>query len=312
MRMKKNCLLSLLFLFAAGVQAATYAVPEGTNSLIGHMQFVIAAADDTLLSLGRRYGVGYEEIVAANPMLDVWLPGAGSTVVIPTRHLLPAAPREGIVINVPEQRLYYYPTANQAQLLKVYTYPVSVGAADWQTPLGTSRVVAKHVNPSWYPTPSVRREHAERGDVLPAVVGPGPDNPLGQYALRLDLGRGAYLIHGTNNPTAIGMPVTHGCIRMFPEDIEELFNLVALGTKVLIIDQPYKIGWSDDDLYVEVHATHAQLKTAQYDDLTKLTRALVAATKTRSATINWPATERLLVYGSIPAMPMPLIKNNGH
>ena len=283
----------------AGAAAATYPLPSNHDALIGQVQYVIVRQEDTLLSLGRTYGVGYQEIVAANPKVDVWLPAVGSTVVIPTQHVLPDAPRQGIVINVAEQRLYYFPASQQGQLPTVETYPVSVGTSGRKTPLGQTQVVAKYINPVWYPPQSIRKEHAARGEVLPAVVMPGADNPLGNFALRLSMGSGAYLIHGTNVPLAIGMAVTHGCLRMFPEDIEHLFNVVPVGTPVLIVNQPYKMGWYGNALFMQVHQQDLASDDVKQADMTQLTRMFVSATQFRSAKIDWHDTEKLLSRESI-------------
>jgi L,D-transpeptidase ErfK/SrfK len=183
--------------------------------------------------------------------VDTWLPGEGTQIVLPTRFILPDAPREGIVINIAEMRLYYYPTLPDHRP-QVVTFPISIGREEWQTPLTTTSITAKVKDPTWYPPESVRKEHAADGDPLPKMVPPGPDNPLGRYALRLGLA--SYLIHGTNKPFGIGMQVTHGCMRLYPEDMEALFAAVAVETPVRIVNQPYKAGWHEGELFLEVHA----------------------------------------------------------
>jgi L,D-transpeptidase ErfK/SrfK len=156
-------------------------------------------------------------------------------------------------VNLPEHRLYYYPKPRRGEEPVVITYPVSIGKMDWRTPLGETRIVSKVRNPPWYPPESVRKEHEERGDPLPKVVPAGPDNPLGAFAMRLGVGSGSYLIHGTNNPVAVGMAVTHGCIRMYPEDVAALFPLVPVGTKVRLVNEPVKAAWVAGQLVIEVH-----------------------------------------------------------
>jgi L,D-transpeptidase ErfK/SrfK len=168
--------------------------------------------------------------------------------------LLPPGPREGIVVNLPENRLYYFPKAEKGKPPVVLTFPVSVGRMDWRTPLGVTKIVRKQKDPPWYPPESVRKEHIRRGDPpLPAVVGPGPDNPLGTRSMRLDIPGGAYLIHGTNNPDAVGMAVTHGCLRMYPEDIERLYDVTPVGTRVSLINEPVKISRFGGEVWLEVH-----------------------------------------------------------
>lgn len=284
--------LALSASFAAAIAgAATYPLPQGTDTVLGEIQRVTAKYEDTFLELGRRYGVGYEELVAANPGVDPWLPGAGTEVIIPSRYILPDAPREGIVVSLAEHRLYYFPPTKAGEPPTVSTYPISVGRMDWKTPLGLTRIVDKRVKPIWYPPESVRKEHAADGRPLPKAVPPGPDNPLGQYAMRLAIPGGAYLIHGTNNPAGVGMQVTHGCIRMYPEDIERFFKVVAVNTPVRIIHQPYKMGWQGDDLYIEVHAPLEGSEAGSHS-LTQITRALVSATQDRTVAIDWAKAEQ--------------------
>jgi len=275
------------------IQAASYPLPARTDSVVGELQYVTTSYEDTLLDIGRKYSVGYEEIVAANPGVDPWVPGEGRRILIPTRYILPNAPRVGIVVNVSEHRIYYYPKSKPGEAAVVQTYPVSIGKMDWKTPLGQTRIADKRMNPTWYPPESVRKEHRERGDYLPAAVPPGKDNPLGEFAMRLAIGRGAYLIHGTNKPTAIGMDVTHGCIRMFPEDIEQFFKQVPVGTPVLIVDQPNKMGWSGDALYMEVHKPLEGSAASSEQDPTSITRMFVAATQQRPAQLDWQDAEQV-------------------
>lgn len=277
----------LIIMLSWRAQAATYPLPTAQDSVVGELQYVTTSYEDTLLDLGRKYGVGYEEIVAANPGVDAWVPGEGKRILIPTRYILPAAPRVGIVVNVSEHRIYYYPRPKKGEAATVQTYPVSIGKMDWKTPLGQTHVANKIMNPTWYPPKSVREEHAARGDYLPAAIPPGKDNPLGEFAMRLAIGGGSYLIHGTNKPTAIGMDVTHGCIRMFPEDIEFFFKEVPVGTPVLIVDQPYKMGWSGEALYMEVHAPLEGGVLNWDQSLTNVTRMFVAATQQRPAQLDW-------------------------
>ncbi|PWV64388.1 L,D-transpeptidase family protein [Plasticicumulans acidivorans] len=246
----RRCWFGALLLAASGHAAAvdTYPLPPSGTDLVGEIRIEYARQEDTFLDIARRNGLGYDEIVAANPGVDRWLPGEGTPVILPLEHILPDAPHEGIVVNVPEMRLYYYPGGEGV----VKTFAISIGRMDWHSPLGTTRIVAKQVNPTWTPPASIKAEHLAKGDPLPDVVPGGPDNPLGTRAMRL--GIPGYLIHGTNNPNGIGMRVTHGCIRMYPEDIERLFPEVPVSTKVTLVNQLAKLGWKDGRLYLEYHS----------------------------------------------------------
>lgn len=249
--MKKYCVLSILFITCNIANALVFELPANGDTLIGETQIATALHEDTLVDIARRNSLGFDEIVNANPEIDTWLPRAGTKVVLPHRSLLPATPLEGIVVNVAEMRLYYYPQAKAADISTVETFPISIGRSDWSTPLVTTNVARKTKDPQWRPPKAIQEEHALEGDILPDVVVEGPDNPLGQYALYL--GIPSYLIHGTNKEYGIGMQVTHGCMRMYPEDIEHLYNTVPVGTAVRIVNQPYKAGWFDGVLHIEVH-----------------------------------------------------------
>jgi L,D-transpeptidase ErfK/SrfK len=261
-----------------------------TDEVIGQVQVIAARDEDTFTSLARAYNLGFEELVHANPGIDPWLPGEGTAIVLPTQFILPRAPRRGIVINLPELRLYYFPDDSGT---RVITHPISIGRMDWSTPLGLTRVASKVLNPSWYPPQSIREEHAADNRPLPQIVPPGPDNPLGKHALRLALP--GYLIHGTNMPSGVGMRVTHGCIRMFPEDIEAFYKTVPVGTPVRIVNQPYKLGWKGDELFLEAHPPLKQEEDAAQElDITELTRVFVAATEDRYSELNWESAERIV------------------
>ncbi len=214
-------------------------------------QYATAKQQDTLLDIARDYDLGQNEILLANPNVDRWLPGEGTSVKIPNARLLPEVPHEGLVLNLPEFRLYFFPEPEINQPRKVMTHPVSIGRVDWDTPLGKTWITAKTRNPVWRPPQSIKDEHAAKGEILPDVVPAGADNPLGLFALRLAVP--GYLIHSTNKPYGVGMRVSHGCVRMYPEDIEKLFPLVKKGLPVYIINQPIKVGWSGNYLYIEVY-----------------------------------------------------------
>jgi L,D-transpeptidase ErfK/SrfK len=274
-RTSAAALLACLLL-AATAEAASYRLPEGGEDLIGASISLTLAYEDTFAGVSQHYGVGYQELVDANPGVDPWLPGDGARIVMPTAYVLPSAPREGIVINVAEYRLYYYPPGRGS----VITFPVGVGRMDFPTPLISTKVVTKIENPSWTPTDAARREHAEMGDPLPHVVPPGPDNPLGHLAIQLSA-RG-YFIHGTNKPFGVGQGVSHGCVRLYPGHIETLAELVPNGTPVYLVNEPYKVGWRDGELWVEAHRN--LYGENQASDLVQL---IVDATKKRDASVDW-------------------------
>lgn len=211
-------------------------------AMLGIPTVIITQQSDTLLDIGRRYDAGFVEMREANPEIDPWLPGSDIPVRVPTEHILPDAPHFGIVINLSELRLYYFPLHG-----KVRSFPIGTGDEGKDTPVGTTKVARKRPHPSWIPTKS---EHDEDPS-LPEVVGPGPDNPMGDFALYLAWS--GYAIHGTNKPDSIGRRDSHGCIRLYPEDIEWLYSQVALGTSVTVVNQPAKVAWQGGELYLEVH-----------------------------------------------------------
>jgi L,D-transpeptidase ErfK/SrfK len=224
--------------------------PEQT--VVGEPQIVFTTADDTFSALAREYGLGYDELVAANPGIDPWLPGADTPVLLPTQYVLPHGPKKGVVLNLASKRLYYFPAVAEGEPVQVMTYPIGIGRVGWETPIGDAKVVAKATDPVWYVPWSVRQEHAAAGDPLPSTVPPGPDNPLGRHVLQLDLP--GYLIHGTNKPYGVGMRVSHGCVRLYPENIELLYSMVSAGESVRIINEPYLVGRLNGELYLESHA----------------------------------------------------------
>jgi L,D-transpeptidase ErfK/SrfK len=229
-----NILISLFLISAASSSyALTFSIPSNGNS-VGQVQQYRAKEGDTLLKIGAQYGIGAEEMTKANPSIKRnYYIASGTRVNIPSRFRLPSSvPRNGIVLNIAQKRVYYF----QPETGKVYTYPVGVGKQGWSTPLGSTQITGKQKNPSWRPTASIRNEAARRGRTLPSVVGPGPKNPLGRYAMQLGFPR--ILMHGTTSPGSIGLRSSHGCIRMFSRDIEELFNNVSVGTPVKVIYEP--------------------------------------------------------------------------
>jgi L,D-transpeptidase ErfK/SrfK len=246
-------LTSILTIVACGQsQADIFTLPPPDVDVIGQMESITASRDETLLDIARRFDLGQNEILLANPKVDRWLPEENSVVVLPNRFILPNVERTGMVLNLPEMRLYYFPKPAPGETPVVITHPVSVGRMDWETPLGKTSVVTKKKDPDWRPPQSLKDEAiADGNEPLPDIVKAGPDNPLGRYAMRL--GIPGYLIHSTNKPYGVGMRVTHGCLRMYPEDIERLFEQIPVGTPVHLVNQPIKLGWLAGSLFVELH-----------------------------------------------------------
>ena len=222
------------------------------QTIVGEPQVVFARDTDTLSDLARAYGLGYDEIVGANPGVDPWLPGEGTPIVLPTQYVLPNVRQTGLILNIATRRLFYFPESENDSARYVLTYPIGIGRVGWETPLGQTTVVSKARDPHWWVPASVRREHAEMGNPLPSVVPPGPDNPLGHRVLKLDMP--GYLIHGTNQPYGVGMRVSHGCVRLYPENIELLYDLVDVGENVTIINEPFQFGYRDGKVFFEAHA----------------------------------------------------------
>ena len=232
-----------IFLLPSGVAKAGYALPY-----VGEMVEYDAKYEDTFIHLARDYNLGFTELRAANPYVDPWLPGRGTDLIIPTRHLLPEGPRTGIVINLADMRLYAYINGDEAP----YHTPLGIGREGLKTPEGTTKIVRKKEGPTWTPTARMRKEDPELESHYP----PGPDNPLGTHALYL--GWPTYAIHGTNRPFGIGRRISSGCIRLYPEKITELYDLIPVGTKVTVVNQPIKVAWIDDELFLEANPSLEQ------------------------------------------------------
>ena len=312
---KRFMILAVLLAATGSVYAEIYELPPDGHDVVGAVSTITARYEDTLVDIARRHGLGYYDMVRANPGVDPWLPGEGVEIVLPNRFVLPPGPRKGLVLNLAEYRMYYFPEPRAGEPAYVYTYPMSIGRMDWETPIGRTKIVAMARNPAWYPPQSVREEHAADGDPLPRVVPPGPNNPLGTRALRLGLP--GYLIHGTNRPAGVGMRVSHGCVRMFPEDIEFLFDRISVDTPVRIINVPVKMGWDGDTLVAEVHpllesaqapagetAEHLEQLDAdvdlpapepgEKDPLTYVTEQFIVATAERAGQLDWERIEALV------------------
>jgi L,D-transpeptidase ErfK/SrfK len=292
--MKEIFAAIILALSPLASQALDFTLQPGQD-VVGEQVTVVARHEDTFSDIARLYDTGYREMTAANPRVDAWLPGSGTEVVVPSRFILPAGPREGIIINLAELRLYYFPPGGK----RVETYPLGIGREGWKTPVSSGRVVRKQEHPTWTPPESIRQEARARGRELPEQIGPSRHNPLGDYAIYLSIP--GYLLHGTSRPYGVGMRVSHGCIRLYPEDIARLFPQVSVGTKVRIINQPYKVGWGGDQLYVEVHPPLAEQFLAEGFNLTALRQALDGALARHPATVDWERVKEVaLEHRGIP------------
>ena len=376
-------MLAALVLGSSGSLAAWAQNFALAGDVIGALDLTTTARKDTIADIARTYSMGYREMRLANPKVDPWLPGEDTEVVIPSLYILPDAPRVGLVINVPEMRIYYFPKAARGEATQVATYPVSIGRQDWSTPHGVTQVVSKIKNPSWTPPETIRKEHASEGDFLPKVVGPGPDNPLGAYALRLGLvinvpemriyyfpkaargqasqvatypvsigrqdwstphgvtqivakikdpswappetirqehasegdflpkvvgpgpdnplgayalrlGLPGYLIHGTDKPYGIGMRVTHGCMRLYPHDIDTVYHTVPVGTQVRLVNEPFKIGLAHGEIYLEVHPYLDEDEDKFREKFTLVVNLITKRCANSEVRLNWQALRQAL------------------
>ena len=257
------------------MQTERFVLAPGQD-VVGTLQRVKVGKDETLSDIGRRFNVGLGEMTRANPDVDPWIPKPGTQVIVPTQYVLPDAPHRGIVVNLAAMRLFYFPPHKRGQPQTVITHPVGIGRQGWKTPQGVTHVLWHEKNPVWHVPPSIIAEHLQEGDKLPKVMGPGPDNPLGDYALHL--GWSGYLIHGTNKPVSVGLRVSHGCVHLFPEDIAQIFKMVPNGTEVRVVNQPYVFGWKAGHLYMQSAGPLEDDKRPWK----KQARRLLAATLTRA------------------------------
>jgi L,D-transpeptidase ErfK/SrfK len=286
--MVRRCPRALSCVFAAIILFALFA-PAAADDIAGVQRSYLISAKDTLYDIAVDNGLGITELRAANPGIDPWLPPPGQKVTLPTAHLLPGGPRRGIVINLGDQRLYFFgPRPGE-----VSSFPIGIGHAATVTPVGATTVAGKRENPTWIPPASIRAEHPS----LPAAVGPGPGNPLGKHAL--DLGWPSYVVHGTNRPHGIGRRISHGCIRLHAKDIAQLFEDVEIGIPVRVVDEPVKVGWSGGELYLEVHPTQDQAD--QIDETGAFTFAgygdlvgrVAAAVGEQAGRVDWQLARRV-------------------
>lgn len=250
--------LFLLFTLSCSlhVNALTFEMPPPGEDIVGELMTVrVADYKDTINTYAEAYGLGFRQIVAANPGVNPWVPGEGRELVLPLQFILPPGERTGIVINLAEFRLYHF----QPDGRTVDTYPIGIGREGWETPLVSAKVTGVIKDPTWVPTASIRADWAANGRRLPAVVPPGPDNPMGKWAVQLSAR--SYYIHGTNKELGIGMRVSAGCIRMYNPDVEQFAKRVGKGTPIRIINTPVKVGWIGGQMYVEVHEALEEQRT---------------------------------------------------
>ncbi|MFA6920728.1 MAG: L,D-transpeptidase family protein [Gallionella sp.] len=285
--------LATAMIFASPAMALTY---EFSGDVIGKVTHYKVQPGDNLYRIARQFDIGIVELLASNPGIDPWTPEEGTRLTLPTRHVLPDAGREGIVINLSELRLFYF--ANDDVVM---TFPIGIGKEGWPTPQGETTIAAKRENPAWIPPASILAENPG----LPPIIPAGPDNPLGAYAMSLDWE--SFAIHGTNRPYGVGKRSSHGCIRLYPEDIAQLFMAVDVGTKVTVIDAPYKLGWQENKLWLEVTPNQQQADViAKYgsvkaDQLPGIYDAIGLAA--HGAPIEWDAIEQAIArHDGIPVV----------
>jgi L,D-transpeptidase ErfK/SrfK len=310
--------LAVTLFFTGGyVSATTYQMPENSGDTViveypnGDATTRITQ-DETLLDVAYRYTLGQNEIVRLNPKVDRWLVKKGQVVRLPNRRILPDTPHNGLTLNISEFRMYYYPPGRKDEVM---SFAHGIGRQDWKTPLGKTSVIRKIKDPAWHPPESIRREHAANGDPLPEIVPPGPHNPLGSRALYLNL-PGEYRIHGTDidKVYGIGMQITHGCVRMYPDDVEALYDVVPEGTPVYMVKQPIKVGWLDNVLYVEAHPDLDGEEMGREQRYAVALKLIQKATKEDAPEIDQKALNQALndldgepvaIYERVPTMEAP-------
>lgn len=261
-------ILAILLCYPKFALSVSYQLPPQGSNIIGDISSISLEPGDSLQLLSREHGMGYDEMALANPQINPKKPKQWGQLIIPSAYILPDAPRDGIVINLPEKRLYYFPKDRSV----VMTFPIGVGRAGWTTPTLKTKIVEMSVDPIWFVPKSIRAFMAKKGKYLPDRIMPGPNNPLGAYALHLK--KAGYLIHGTNRPNTVGKRSSSGCIRLYPEDIEELFASIEIGTPVYIVNQPYKVGRFNGEIYLEAHPPFEDLPPVTIGNKTPLQTSL--------------------------------------
>ena len=280
--MKRFILSAIMCLSASSSFSLTFPLPAKGGDVVGKISTYVVNKGDSIASIAQKTDMGYFEMLEANPGVNADNPQVGTVLIIPSEYILPPYPRRGIVINLVQMRMYYYPQGKNI----VETYPVGIGRMEWGTPLGKMTIIGKRKNPTWHVPKSIKEARAKDGVELPDMVPPGPKNPLGKYAMRLS--NTAYLIHSTNDPSGVGRRSSSGCVRMYPDDIASIFPRIDHGTRVTIIDDPYAAGWKGNELFLESHLPLQE----QQDELVNnheeaVRKALTAKTHNRKATIDW-------------------------
>ncbi len=269
------------------------------DDVIGRLAFITLEKGDTLPDIARHFSLGINAVSAANPGVAIWVPEAGGRIMLPMSFILPDAPRKGIVINLAAMRLFHF--KGDSDSLAVLTYPIGVGTEERPSPTGQMYVERKVPRPTWHVPASIAKDHLKKGDPLPAAVLPGPQNPLGEYALYLS--KSSYLIHGTNKPASIGLRATNGCIRLYPEDVKKLYENTSVKTPVFIINQPYLLGQYKGVVYMEVHAPPENLDVVEFDRIYTKLRNIE---KESGRTLDWSKVKKVLAEAR--GIPVPIFE----
>ncbi len=284
------------------VETHEFELADG-QTMMGELAVIKTRENDTLPDIARHFGLGYNDITVANRTIDPWTPAPDSRVLLPLSFILPDSPHQGITLNLANMRLFYYPKKEPG---KVYTYPIGIGRQGWNTPTGLTQIVTKKANPVWNVPPSIHREHAEKGDPLPSAIGPGPDNPLGLYAMNLGFER--YLMHGTNKPYGIGMQISHGCVQLYPEDIEVLFRKVSVGLPVRIVHQPYLTAWHENQLYLEANEPLSKWSGDKNRLKKQLLKELRLISAKKDVSVDWEKVDAIIERAD--GIPTPVLTNS--
>ncbi len=286
--LKKTWMIIIVLLWSLLAYAGEYYMPAPGDDVVGRNYTIIVKSGDSLTSIRQDHGVSYDELLEANPKINFYRLRVGQEIIVPKQFILPKI-RHGVVINIPELRLYYFTPDGDY----VYTFPVGLGRPNWRTPVMVTKIVNKKEDPVWVVPDSIRDYvYNKTGEILPDRVEPGPKNPLGKYALYL--ADGGYRIHGTNAPTSVGTFISSGCIRMLSQPIETLYQKISVGTPVYIIHHPYKAGWLNGKLYLESHKSISSYPDKPNTDLddSDVEQVIYDAIHLRPARINWSFVQK--------------------